>query len=104
MILKDNEVITTIKDIIESKLKDGIQGFKIADGESIKQEKGVSVIVSKDNINYNVSIDFEGGSVNKITLKVNSFEIQSQLLIKTKSFLKKLFEKDFDELFKQVDE
>lgn len=64
----------------------------------------MSVIVSKDKINYNVSINFEGGSENKITLKVNSFEIQSQLLIKTKSFLKKLFEKDFEELFKQVDE
>lgn len=68
----------------------------------LKNESGsLSGIISKENQNNQFTVKFEGS---KITIKVNSFEIQSELLIKTKSYLKTLLERDLKEIIDQIAE
>lgn len=48
----------------------------------LKSEGGsISGVIIKENHNHQFTVKLEGS---KITIKVNSFEIQSELLIKTK--------------------
>lgn len=98
--MKDEEILPAIQAIINDKLKAGIKDYKL--NGDLKTEGGsLSALVSKDNHNHNFTVKLEAS---KITIKVNSFEIQSELLIKTKSYLKTLFERDLTEIIDQVAE